>query len=720
MSARRTLLRFAVALSAAAGLVSPMVGWAAPTPPTVTKRFDGVTPAFIGVGATSRLTIAITNNDGGTVFNASFTDTYPAGLVNTATPNVTTSAGCQGTVTVTANAGAGGISLAGANTIASGATCTIGVDVTSSSSASYLNSVTVTVCGNLACPAAQEATGTGSARLNVVGRYKSVRVSTDADSSATATVGDTLEWSVFFHNPSGGSAIANFQATDAVGANTTVTATPTLTYTPGGCSTGAANGGFNGVGNTNLFAAAFTLNANCTVRADFRVSVGAAAGGTTLSDQASGSGTGLAAILTDNIDTTTAGLPAGVTPTAGSIAQTQTAAISATTVAIPLRPTITKSFSPTSIGTAATSTLTIVLGNGNATDLSVNTPGFTDTFPTSPGAMTVASPLATSNTCGGTLVDNTGGALAAGDAGIRLDGGTIPAGGSCTITVDVTAPTAGTYNNSIAAGNLLTSGGSNASAASAALTVLLRPTVAKSFNPSETLTGGTSVLTLTLTNPNGGVAITGTAFTDSYPANLVNTTAPGGATTCAGGTVTALAGGTSVALSGGTIAAGGSCTVTVNVTSATAGAYTNTIPAGGVTTTNAGSNTAAASATLTVSLPPLVTKVSAVISDPHNSTTNPKRIPGAVIEYSLTIDNSAGTVADTNIVATDVIPAGATYVAGSLTVNGVAEDDDNAGADETDPNGGDFNQTAANTVTARIGSIAAGASATVVFRVIVN
>ena len=48
-----------------------------------------------------------------------------------------------------------------------------------------------------------------------------------------------------------------------------------------------------------------------------------------------------------------------------------------------------------------------------------------------------------------------------------------------------------------------------------------------------------------------------------------------------------------------------------------------------------------------------VTKSSTVISDPVNGTTNPKAIPGAVIEYTLTISNSAGTATATNITLSD-------------------------------------------------------------------
>jgi uncharacterized repeat protein (TIGR01451 family) len=51
-----------------------------------------------------------------------------------------------------------------------------------------------------------------------------------------------------------------------------------------------------------------------------------------------------------------------------------------------------------------------------------------------------------------------------------------------------------------------------------------------------------------------------------------------------------------------------------------------------------------------------VTKFSAVLSDPVNDTTNPKRIPGAVIEYSITTTNTGNASPDAGtVIATDPI-----------------------------------------------------------------
>ncbi|MBK6598990.1 MAG: DUF11 domain-containing protein [Proteobacteria bacterium] len=67
-----------------------------------------------------------------------------------------------------------------------------------------------------------------------------------------------------------------------------------------------------------------------------------------------------------------------------------------------------------------------------------------------------------------------------------------------------------------------------------------------------------------------------------------------------------------------------------------------------------------------------VAKARTVISDPFNGTTNPKSIPGAVLEYAVTVSNAGGTAA-TGVVITDPVPANttfanATYNAGASNV----------------------------------------------------
>ncbi len=61
-----------------------------------------------------------------------------------------------------------------------------------------------------------------------------------------------------------------------------------------------------------------------------------------------------------------------------------------------------------------------------------------------------------------------------------------------------------------------------------------------------------------------------------------------------------------------------------------------------------------------------ISKVSTVISDPVNGTTNPKAIPGAVVEYAITVRNvGAGTVDASSIVLLDVMPAEMAFAVGT-------------------------------------------------------
>ena len=61
-----------------------------------------------------------------------------------------------------------------------------------------------------------------------------------------------------------------------------------------------------------------------------------------------------------------------------------------------------------------------------------------------------------------------------------------------------------------------------------------------------------------------------------------------------------------------------------------------------------------------------VTKASEVYSDPLNSTTNPKRIPGAVIKYTITVVNT-GSVSATSLIVADHIPSNMTYADATTT-----------------------------------------------------
>jgi uncharacterized repeat protein (TIGR01451 family) len=125
--------------------------------------------------------------------------------------------------------------------------------------------------------------------------------------------------------------------------------------------------------------------------------------------------------------------------------------------------TIDKNFAPDPTSVTGTSTLTFTLSNPN--DVAINGASFTDTFPTSPGAMTVASPATYStNSCGTPTF-----APIAGAGSISFSDGTIPANGSCTISVQVSTTAIGTYDNT--SSNLLIDTTDTGNSASGSLVV---------------------------------------------------------------------------------------------------------------------------------------------------------------------------------------------------------------------------------------------------------
>lgn len=108
-----------------------------------------------------------------------------------------------------------------------------------------------------------------------------------------------------------------------------------------------------------------------------------------------------------------------------------------------------------------------------------------------------------------------------------------------------------------------------------------------------------------------------------------------------------------------------------------------------------------------------VTKTSRVISDPFNNVTNPKLIPGAVVEYCIAVANS-GSAAATSVAITDPVPGQLTYNTGTILLNGTVTGG-TCNADGTA--GGSY---AAPNVSGTIATIAAGATRTLVFRATVN
>jgi len=136
-----------------------------------------------------------------------------------------------------------------------------------------------------------------------------------------------------------------------------------------------------------------------------------------------------------------------------------------------------------------------------------------------------------------------------------------------------------------------------------------------------------------------------------------------------------------------------------------------------------------------------IIKTSSVFSDPINSTTNPKRIPGAVIQYAITISNGEGAATASSVAITDSLALEITN--GHITFNpqyggdpnngfSISHPDYNSGAFaeytniagvESPARGGveaDWNMTTSNVVTVTGIELDADESATIRFRVTIT
>ena len=121
-----------------------------------------------------------------------------------------------------------------------------------------------------------------------------------------------------------------------------------------------------------------------------------------------------------------------------------------------------------------------------------------------------------------------------------------------------------------------------------------------------------------------------------------------------------------------------------------------------------------------------VAKTATVLSDGVN-TLDPKAIPGAVVRYCLTVRNATALTPASDVVLTDVIPAGTTYVPGSINIGlsggvlacvlagtNIADDGSSTGLLT-----GAFDA-GSRTVTARISTVAGNTAAAASFNVTID
>ncbi|MDD5391065.1 MAG: SdrD B-like domain-containing protein [Gallionellaceae bacterium] len=325
-----------------------------------------------------------------------------------------------------------------------------------------------------------------------------------------------------------------------------------------------------------------------------------------------------------------------------------------------------KSFSPAGpLFEGAITRLTLALYNNSANALT--NVALTDNLPTSGGQhLSIANPANAVSTCGSPTITATPGAYV-----LSMSGGSITArasnglgsAGSCTLSVDVIGP-AGVYTNTVLTTDVSATETypdstthliNMAANATAGLTYNSALSAAKTFNPSAVSSGGSSRVTIRLSN-GGATALTHVTVSDPLPVGMVVANPANAYSTCDGAPVITAVPGTgnntgSVGMTGATIAGNASCDLLFDV-AATGGAnWVNTIPVGNITADGGVINQSAVVGTLVYQAPTNLTV---------GKTTNPNTLtfPGQVSVLTITVTNGSQTV--NNLRLTDYFTVGGT------------------------------------------------------------
>ncbi len=406
----------------------------------VVKQF---TPGVVKPGERSRLRLTFSNGSSQPASNLSVTDNLPAGLSVPAGPNPASTCGAA---VVTAPSPtqvqvSGGSLAAAVGGVA--ATCYAEIDVTATVEGTYVNTIpagalTATVGGG-GVTNADPATATVRVKQPVVMHKAIGGFTLDAGNpgglatgEASRTPGATAPLVIRLENPNG-EALTEAALTDTLPAGLVVATTPAASTTcVGGVVTAEASATSVRLSGAMIPAAGF-----CTVTVNVLSNIA----GTYTNQIASGALTTFEGVGNEN-------------PTRARIVVTSP-------------PGLGKQFTPPVVPPGGVSRLTIVVDNDNATNMTL-TANLTDTLPTLPAAMVVATPNNLATTCpGGVGVIQ----AAAGSPTVRLNSGAVIPPGGCRIEVDVTAPVPGTYGNNLPVGALQTNFGSNQQPANAPLAV---------------------------------------------------------------------------------------------------------------------------------------------------------------------------------------------------------------------------------------------------------
>jgi hypothetical protein len=512
------------------------------TPPTFNKTFS---PGTINTGAIAVLTFTIDNtSNNNPVMDLDFTDNFPVGMVVADIPNVVST--CVGG-TITANAGASSLSYTG-GVVGGNSSCTISVNVTSTTVGTSTNT-----SGNLTSDAGNS--GVATANLEVLNgtdrpiftkSFSPDVINLGERSTLTFTIDNSananFHFGMRFQDPLPDGLVvaspANISSTCTGGIITAIPGTSEIAY-------GALN-------LNNFNDARVEGNSTCQITVD----VEGISSGTFVNVTEELTSSRLQPSLGQNINS-------GI-------------AVGEIEILTPPEIFIEKAFNPNPVRPGETTTLEFTITNLDR-DFDATNVSFTDDL------STVLAGLVATNTpvssCGGTLT---------GTSMLSFSAGTIPADGSCTISVQVQVPAGaalGTYTNTTSAvtadfnGNTVTG-----NTATENLFVENLPEITKTFLTNPVVAGGTTTLEFTITNTSTTSDLTDITFNDNISGfiNGALVTSLPAAGSCGTGSVffTQIPQGElNFSVLNANLPAGGSCifSIDLNIPSNTpTGAYTNT------------------------------------------------------------------------------------------------------------------------------------------------
>ena len=298
-----------------------------------------------------------------------------------------------------------------------------------------------------------------------------------------------------FITPTGGGNATTFTA---VFVATTAAPTMTKSFNPTTIAVGSTSNLTLTVTNPNaattLTGVAFTdtLTSGVTVNSTFSNTCNGTLTDVANSSSIALSGASLAGAASCTVVVTVNGTSGGSKANSVNATSTNggTGATANATLTVIAPPTISKSFSPTSVATGVASTMTITITNPAGNPATLTGVAITDNLPTN---LVVQTPNSTTGCTGGTYSGGTGATT------VSLTGASVAVGTPCVIILTVQSPTVGTYNNTTL--NVTSSNGGTGGTASATLTVVNPvPTITTLAPPSATAGSGPLTLTINGTN----------------------------------------------------------------------------------------------------------------------------------------------------------------------------------------------------------------------------